>query len=397
MSAPEDSTAPREARSQDAAGALDDLVIADFGRVLAGPYATMLLADLGAEVVKIERPGTGDDTRTWGPPFAGDQPTYFQSVNRNKASLALDLRDDADVARAKAVVARADVVVENFLPGAMDRLGLGYEQVAAINPDIVYCSITGFGGHNELPGYDLLVQAVGGLMSITGPSPEQPTKVGVAVVDVVTGLHAAVGILAALRYRDRTGRGQRVEVNLLSSLLSALTNQSAGYVGAGVVPQAMGNRHPSLTPYELFDTADRALVIAIGNDRQFGVLVRALGDAELAEDSRYRTNAARVANREDLVHDLSELLSADTADGWFGRLTGAGVPCGPLNDVADAFALADRLGLAPVVEIDDDRRDEPVRQVANPIGLSATPSRYRSAPPRLGEDGASADGQGVSG
>ena len=278
-------------------------------------------------------------------------------------------------------------MVENFLPGTMDRLGLGYDAVAAENPDIVYCSITGFGGHNDLPGYDLLVQAVGGLMSITGPSSAEPTKVGVALVDVVTGLHAAVGILAALRHRDRTGQGQRVEVNLLSSLLSALANQASGYVGAGVVPHAMGNRHPSIAPYELFETADRPLVLAVGNDRQFGSLVGELGAKELADDPRFGTNTDRVAHREELFDALTALLRADTADNWFTRLTAVGVPCGPLNDLADAFALAERLGLNPVVEVDDPRRDAPVRQVANPIRLSATPPTYRTAPPRLNEDG----------
>ncbi|MDI9951467.1 MULTISPECIES: CaiB/BaiF CoA transferase family protein [Rhodococcus] len=365
---------------------LDGLLIADFGRVLAGPYATMLLADLGADVVKIERAGVGDDTRQWGPPWVGDESTYFQSVNRNKRSFAWDLRDPADLQQARELVARADVVVENFLPGTMDRLGLGYDAVREINPDVVYCSVTGFGGENNLPGYDLLIQAVGGLMSITGPEPGVPTKVGVAVVDIITGLHAAVGILAALRHRDRTGEGQRVEVNLLSSLLSALANQTSGYVGAGVVPQAMGNRHPSIAPYEVFRTGDRPLVLAVGNNRQFASLVEVLGVPELAGDERYATNTQRVAHREQLVRDITAALSAGSADEWFEKLTAQGVPCGPLNDIADAVALAERLGLNPVVEIDDPRRDRPVRQVANPIRLSATPASYRSAPPRLGED-----------
>ena len=365
---------------------LDGLLIADFGRVLAGPYATMLLADLGAEVVKIERAGVGDDTRQWGPPWVGDESTYFQSVNRNKRSFAWDLRDPADLEQARELAARADVVVENFLPGTMDRLGLGYDAVREINPDVVYCSVTGFGGQNDLPGYDLLIQAVGGLMSITGPAPGVPTKVGVAVVDVITGLHAAVGILAALRHRDRSGEGQRVEVNLLSSLLSALANQTSGYVGAGVVPQAMGNRHPSIAPYEVFETGDRPLVLAVGNNRQFASLVQVLGVPDLADDERYATNTQRVAHREQLVRDITDALSADSADVWFEKLTEQGVPCGPLNDNADAVALAERLGLNPVVEIDDPRRDRPVRQVANPIRLSATPASYRSAPPRLGED-----------
>ncbi|MDV6240331.1 CaiB/BaiF CoA transferase family protein [Rhodococcus opacus] len=375
-------------RSLESAGSasLDGLLIADFGRVLAGPYATMLLADLGADVVKIERAGVGDDTRQWGPPWVGDESTYFQSVNRNKRSFAWDLRDPADLQQAQELTARADVVVENFLPGTMDRLGLGYDAVREINPDVVYCSVTGFGGQNDLPGYDLLIQAVGGLMSITGPEPGVPTKVGVAVVDIITGLHAAVGILAALRHRDRTGEGQRVEVNLLSSLLSALANQTSGYVGAGVVPQAMGNRHPSIAPYEVFRTGDRPLVLAVGNNRQFASLVEVLGVPELADDERYATNTERVAHREQLVRDITAALSAGSADEWFEKLTAQGVPCGPLNDIADAVALAERLGLNPVVEIDDPRRDRPVRQVANPIRLSATPASYRSAPPRLGED-----------
>ena len=366
-------------------GALDGLVIADFGRVLAGPYATMLLADLGAEVVKIERPESGDDTRSWGPPWVGDESTYFLGVNRNKSSRAIDLRTDEGLAAARELVARADVVVENFLPGTMESLGLGYEQVAKDSPGIVYCSITGFGGGNALPGYDLLIQAVGGLMSVTGPDEHTPTKVGVAMVDIVTGMHAALGILAALRHRDRTGKGQRVEVNLLSSLLSALSNQTAGYVGAGVVPKPMGNQHPSIAPYQLFDTADRPFVLAVGNDKQFASLCTALEIPELSSDERFATNSARVAHRDELVRILDERLAADTADSWFDTLTAAGVPCGPLNDIADAIALAERLGLDPTVEIADRRCEEVSRHIANPIRLSETPPTYRSSPPGLGE------------
>lgn len=222
-------------------------------------------------------------------------------------------------------------------------------------------------------------------MSITGPDPQAPTKVGVAVVDVITGLHAAVGILSALRHRDRTGEGQRIEVNLLSSLLSALANQSSGYVSAGVVPTAMGNRHPSIAPYEVFPTADRPFVLAVGNDRQFAALCEVLGRPDLPADERYATNSARVANRQELVAILNDTLSTASADHWFDALTARRVPCGPLNDIADAIALADRLGLDPVVEIEDPRRDSPFRSVANPIRMSATPPRYRSAPPLLDE------------
>lgn len=367
--------------------ALGGLLVADFGRVLAGPYATMLLADLGASVVKIEHP-TGDETRSWGPPWVGGDATYFLGVNRNKRSAALDLRTREGLAAARRLAGRADVVVENFRPGKMDLLGLGYAQLAEANPGLVYCSVTGFGpgAGAALPGYDLLVQAVGGLMSVTGPGPAQPTKVGVALVDVITGLHAAVGILAALRHRDRTGRGQRVEVNLLSSLLSALTNQAAGYLGAGVVPGPMGNRHPSIAPYEAFSTADRPLIVAVGNDRQFRALVSALGLPSLADDARFADNPSRVRHRDDLATLLGDALIKAPADHWFDTLSAAGVPVGPINDVGEAFGLAAQLGLDPVVEIDDPDRGTASRQVANPIRLSATPVTYRLPPPWLGGD-----------
>lgn len=368
-------------------GALDGLVIADFSRVLAGPYATMLLADLGAEVIKIERPGAGDDTRAWGPPYAPDgSTTYFDAVNRNKRSVALDLRDADELALAREIAVSADVVVENFLPGTMDRFGLGYDDLSAVNPALIYASITGFGQQNSLPGYDLLVQAVGGLMSITGPDAEQPTKVGVALVDVITGLHATTGILAAVRHRDLTGQGQRVDVNLMSSLLSALTNQASAYLGAGVVSAAMGNSHPSIAPYELFETADRPMVLAVGNDAQFRALADVLGEPGLADDARFATNEARVSNRQPLVDRLNALLSGETARTWFDRLSARGVPCGPVNDLAGSFDLAADLGLEPVVAISDPRRETITSQVANPIRLSATPALYRNAPPRLGED-----------
>ncbi|WP_395358940.1 CaiB/BaiF CoA transferase family protein [Streptomyces sp. YH02] len=366
-----------------AAGALSGIVVADFGRVLAGPYMTMLLADLGADVIKIERPDSGDDTRAWGPPFADGEATYFLGVNRNKRSVALDLTDPDDLATARAIVGRADVLVENFRPGTMEKLGLGYEDVRATNPGLVYCSVTGFGtdAGARLPGYDLLVQAMGGLMSVTGEPDGQGTKAGVALVDVITGLHAGMGVLAALRHRERTGEGQRVEVSLLSSLLSALTNQAAAHLGAGVVPRAMGNRHPSIAPYEVFEARDRPLVLAVGNDRQFRVLCERLGLSGLADDPRFATNTARVAHRDELVTALAGPLGTRTADGWFEELTAAGVPCGPINDLAAAFDLADRLGLAPRVP----EAAAGPGQVSHPVRLGATPPTYRAAPPRLGE------------
>ena len=368
-------------------GALAGIVVADFGRVLAAPYLTMLLADLGAEVVKIERPGSGDDTRAWGPPFADGQATYYLGVNRNKRSVALDLAEEQGRRAARTIAARADVLVENFRPGTMERLGLGYDELRVFNPGLVYCSVTGFGtaAGAALPGYDLLVQAMGGLMSVTGDPGGPGTKAGVALVDVITGLHAGMGVLAALRHRERTGEGQRVEVSLLTSLLSALTNQASAYVAGGVVPRAMGNRHPSIAPYEVVHAKDRPLALAVGNDRQFASLSAELGLPGLAADPRFGTNAARVAHREELLAVLDGPLRSRSADAWFESLAAVGVPCGPINDLEAAFALADRLGLDARITIDDPRRDTPVEQVANPIRLGATPAAYRSAPPRLGE------------
>ncbi|MQY40378.1 Acetyl-CoA:oxalate CoA-transferase [Streptomyces sp. RB17] len=365
---------------------LSGVLVADFGRVLAAPYATMLLADLGADVIKVEHPAKGDDTRAWGPPHAHGEATYYLSVNRNKRSVALDLADEADRRRAAELARRADVLFENFRPGTMHKYGLGYNEVRAANPGIVYCSITGFGTGPgaDLPGYDLLIQAVGGLMSVTGPAPGQPVKTGVALVDVLTGLHAAIGVLAALRHREASGEGQHVEVNLLSTLLSSLVNQAAGYTLAGRVPGILGNRHPSIAPYEVYRAKDQPLVIAVGNDRQFAALCHGTGAPELVDDPRFSTNADRVAHVDELARKLGHLLATRTAAEWFEHLTPLGVPCGPVNNLAQAFELADRLDLAPRAVIDG-AGEAPVDLVANPISLSRTPPRYDRRPPRLGE------------
>lgn len=355
--------------------------------MLAGPFATMMLADLGAMVTKIEPPG-GDETRHWGPPHdeAGDA-TYFQAVNRNKRSLMLDLTRAADLARARQLAREADVLVENFRPGVTERFDLHYDAVRAVNPGIIYCSITGFGRGRgaTLPGYDLLIQALGGLMSITGAPDGEPQKVGVAMVDVLAGLFAAVGILAALEHRRDTGEGQRVEVDLLSSLLAGLVNQASAYTVAGVVAGRMGNQHPSIAPYELLPCADRELVVAVGNDRQFAALCATLGVPELAGDPRFETNGRRVRNRSALDQALKERLETRDAEAWASELTRAGVPAGVVNDIAGAFGLARELGLRPTVEIvrDDGTSVELAR---NPIGLSATPPTYRLAPPRFSPD-----------
>ncbi|BBY78547.1 CoA transferase [Mycolicibacterium parafortuitum] len=364
-------------------GALDGVVVVDFSRVLAGPYATMMLGDFGAEVIKVERPGTGDDTRAWGPPYdASGVATYFNAVNRNKRSVVLDLADPDGRRQARELVAGADVVVENFRPGTMERLGLGYDDLRAVRPDLIYCAITGFGrgGGAALPGYDLLVQAVGGLMSVTGSEPGDPTKAGVALVDVLAGLHALSGILAALHHRDRTGEGQRVDTDLMSVLLSSMVNQASGFLGAGVIPGMMGNRHPSIAPYQTFDTADRPIAVAVGNDKQFRAFTAALGLAELADDPRFVTNPARVAHRDDLCALLIPALKAHGADHWYARLSAVGVPAGPINDLAEAFAFARGLGIEATVAVPG----SPAPQVANPVTMSATPVSYRCGPPPLG-------------
>ena len=372
-------------RSDPAPGALDGVRVADFSRVLAAPYATMLLADLGAEVIKVERPGVGDETRAWGPPWSDEgEATYFLSVNRNKESRVIDLASPEGRQAALGLVAECDVVIDNFRSGTMERLGLGPDDLLARHPGLVVCSVTGFGSGEgaSLPGYDLVVQAVGGLMSVTGSEESGPMKAGVALVDVITGLHATIGIQAALRHRDRTGEGQRVEVNLLSSMLSAMVNQASAYVVTGQVPQAMGNLHPSIAPYELLTTADRPLAVAAANDKLFALLVEGIGRPELALDPRFARNSDRVSHRRVLVAELEDVLREQPADHWFEVLSGLGVPCGPINDLQQAFDLADRLGLQPVHEIAAPGRP-PVRTVAHPITLSRTPATYRTPPPLL--------------
>lgn len=367
---------------------LSDLQVLDFSRILAGPFATMLLADLGAEVIKVERPGTGDDTRAWGPPYDEyGSPTYFQSVNRNKRSVVVDLNDAEQLPLVMTLAREADILVENFRPGVMDRLGLGYEALHDAHPGLIYCSITGFGPGEgaSFPGYDLLVQALGGLMSINGPPGGEPQKVGVAVIDVLAGLFAAVGMLAALRHRERTGMGQHVEVDLLSSILAALVNQSCAYTIAGVVPTRMGNSHPSIAPYELYPTADGELVLAVGNDRQFAAVCSVLGQPDLAADPRFVTNAQRVKHRQELRDVIEPLLAASSAKDWALLLTRARVPAGQVNDIKGAFELAEALGLDPIAEIP--REDGSlIRLPRNPINLSETPATYRTPPQSLPQE-----------
>jgi crotonobetainyl-CoA:carnitine CoA-transferase CaiB-like acyl-CoA transferase len=368
-----------------ATGPLAGLLVADFSRILAGPYATMLLADLGAEVIKVEGP-RGDDTRTWQPPVHDGVATYYLGINRNKRSVVLDFGDDEDAALARELASRADIMIENFRPGGLARWGLDYDTVAAANPSVIYASISGFGATEKgaaLPGYDLIVQAISGLMSLTGDPDGPPYRAGISVFDVMAGLHAVIGILAALHHRHASGLGQHVEVNLLASALSGLVNHSSAYVAAGVVPYRMGNSHPSLFPYEPLPCADGDLIITAGNDGQFRKLVEVLGVPELADDPRFGRNQDRTAHRAELRPLLVERLQTRSKLDWFHDIIGAGVPCGPINTIDGGVAFAEEVGLDPVIELGPE--DARVRSVRNPITLSATPADYRLPPPGLGE------------
>lgn len=357
--------------------ALDGILVADFSRVLAGPLVSMTLADFGADVVKVEPPG-GDETRLWSPPVDSEgRATFFLAVNRNKRSVELDLKDPEDLELARELVRRADVLVENFRPGTMDRLGLGFEEMSASNPGLVYCSISGFGsrGGAKLPGYDPLVQAMSGMMSITGPPEGDPSKVGVALVDVIAGLNATIGILIALQERVKSGRGQKVESDLLTSALAALENQAAAWLNTGELPVRLGNVHPSIEPFTTFHAADGPVMICVGNDRQFRSLCGVLGEPGLAEDPRYIDNFDRVENRVGLEAELNELFSHRTVEEWVTDLHEAGVPAGPVNTIDRGFAVAEALGLDPIDEIDG------IRTTASPVHLGRTPAETRLPPP----------------
>lgn len=374
---------------------LKGILVADFSRVLAGPLATMTLADLGARVIKVERPGVGDETRAWGPPYTARAPrstTYYESVNRGKESVVLDLSDRSpggDLELAVELARRADVVINNFKPGTMDRLGLGYQDVRAHNPGVVYCSITGFGtaAGADLLGYDFVVQAVGGLMSITG-EPGEPTKAGVALVDVLTGKDAVIGILAALACRERTGTGAAVEVSLLTSSLAAMVNQGQAALETGQAPSGMGNQHPSIAPYETLNAADGLIAVACGNDAQFARLTAALGVPELATNGDYATNAARVVHRTALVKLLEERLRTAPAQHWVDLLTAVGVPAGRVGTILDGIELAESLGLDPLIDVGPGHRPQ-VRHAVRWTGFSTA---RPTPPPALGEHDASIRG-----
>ena len=368
-------------------GPLSGVLVADFSRVLAGPYATMLLADMGAEVVKVESP-EGDETRTWIPPEREGVSTYYLGINRGKRSIALDLRDEGDLVLARELARRADVMIQNFKPGGLAKYGLDAASVRAANPRLVYASISGFGSREgaKVPGYDLMVQAVSGLMSLTGDTDGPPMRAGISVFDVMAGNHAVIGILAALRHRDATGEGQEVQISLLASALSGLVNHSSAWVAGGVVPFRMGNAHPSVYPYLPLPTADRDIIIAAANDRQFRKLCDVLGIPEIADDDRFRRNADRTVNRGELEPILLERLATKGAEEWFMLLIDAGVPCGPINTIDGGFAMAEKFGLEPVIQAGEGARALPMTR--HPITFSATPAAYPLPPPELDEHGA---------
>jgi crotonobetainyl-CoA:carnitine CoA-transferase CaiB-like acyl-CoA transferase len=363
---------------------LDGLRVLDFSRVLSGPLCTMVLGDLGADVVKIEQPGKGDETRGWGPPFVGGDAAYFLSINRNKRSVALDLSTEEGVRTARALAGRADVVVENFRPGLMHRFGLDYETLRGGNPRLVYCSIAAFreDAQTSRPGYDIIVQAVCGLMSITGPRDGQPVKVGVALLDVVAGLYAAVGILAALQARDQTGKGSRLTVSLFDTAVAAMVNQAANYLLGGVVPGPMGTEHPNIVPYQMFHASDRPFILAAANDRLFERTCEVIGRPELARDPRYTTNGERVRNRETLISEVASILRTRRAAEWLEALEAAGVPCAPVRRMDEVFASPESRGV--LEDVDDPVRGA-LRLVASPILFHGERSATRLLPPGLGE------------
>ena len=379
-------------------GALSHIRVLDLSRVLAGPWAGQVLADLGAEVIKVERPGVGDDTRHWGPPYLKDaegkdtsEAAYFLTANRNKQSLTIDFTQPEGQRIVRELAAQCDVVLENFKVGGLAAYGLDYASLKALNPRLIYCSITGFGQdgpYAKRAGYDFMVQGLGGLMSLTGRSDEEegagPMKVGVALTDILTGLYASVGVLAALNHREQTGIGQHVDLALLDVQVACLANQAMNYLTTGVPPKRLGNAHPNIVPYQDFPTADGDIILAVGNDSQFRKFCEVAGCTELADDARFASNKARVANREVLVPMLRQTTVFKTTGEWISLLEQAGVPCGPINNLAQVFEDAQ-------VKARGLRLDLPhalgclAPQVASPIRLSQTPVEYRNAPPLLGQ------------
>jgi len=376
-------------------GPLHGLRIFDLSRILAGPSCTQLLGDLGADVIKIERPGVGDDTRGWGPPFltAPDgaetgESAYFLSANRNKRSVSLDIAKPEGAALARRLIRHCDVLVENFKTGGLKKYGLAYDDLTGVNPGLIYCSITGFGQTGPFagrPGYDFLIQGMGGIMSVTGEPDGEPMKVGVAIADLMAGMYASSAILAALYHRERTGQGQFIDLALLDTQVSWLANQGLNYLASGVAPGRLGNEHPNIVPYKVLPCADGYFILAVGNDRQFRDFCRFAGVPELAEDERFRTNAARVRNREALYARLAEITAGKSQDEWVDGLTAAGVPCGPVNAIDQVFAHPQVQARDMEIRMAHPAAQGEVSLIGNPIKYSKTTADYRRPPPTLGQ------------
>ncbi len=369
------------------AKALEGIKVLDLSRALAGPYCTMMLADMGAEVIKLEMPGRGDDSRSWGPPFVEGESAYFMSINRNKKSITLNMKSDKSTGIIHKLIKQSDVLVENFRPGAMERLGLGYEQVKAMNPRIIYCSISGFGQdgpYRMLPGFDQVLQGMGGLMSITGELGGPPIKVGVAIADISGGMFASNGILVALYNREKTGKGQMVDVSLLDSQIAWLTYRAGAYFASGEVPQPMGSGHPVIVPYQAFKSKDVFVNIAVGNDQLWERFCKAVGLENVMNDPKFATNAKRVENREEIVKIISDLIVTKDGEEWLKILTDAGVPCGPIYTVDKIFADPQVLHREMVKELDHPKAGK-IKVTGIPIKLSDTPGEVETAPPVLGQ------------
>ncbi len=359
----------------------------DLSRVLAGPYCTMMLGDLGADVIKVERPGLGDDTRQWGPPFAAGESAYYLCCNRNKQSLTLNLKSAAGSEIAARLAERCDVLVENFLPGTLDGWGLSYETLSQKNPRLVYCSITGFGQtgpRRDEPGYDIMIQALAGVMSITGEASGPPMKVGVAISDITSGIFACNAILAALYARERTGKGDRIDIALFDSTIAWLANVGSNYLVSGVVPQRQGTAHPNIVPYQAFEAADMSLIIAVGNDGQFVKFCAVLGRTDLAADARFKTNALRVENRETLVPEVAAEVGKRTAGEWLHTLEQAGIPCGPVNTVDRVFADPQTAAREMLIEVPHPTIG-PLKLAGTPLKMASLNQPPRRPPPLLGE------------
>ena len=374
---------------QEPTGPLAGVKIFDLTRVLAGPSCVQMLADLGAGVVKIERPGSGDDTRGFAPPYmeGTKESAYFTGANRNKRSLTLDIGKPEGQAIARRLIARSDILAENFKVGALAKYGLGFAQLHAEFPGLIYCSITGFGQtgpYAPRPGYDALIQAMGGVMSLTGDPGGMPQKVGVSIADMFAGLYGCIGILAALRHREATGQGQQIDIGMLDSSIAWMANQAMNYLATGQNPPRLGNDHPNIVPYQVFATADGHIVLSVGNDATFARFCTTFGHEHLLADARYVTNAARVANRAEVTETFAAIMRTQTTGWWVERLEAASIGCGPINTVAQAFADPQVRARETVVRMVRDDGSE-VQVVANPVRLSATPVQYRLAPPTLGQ------------